>query len=134
MKVEQVPQDEKNFKDGKNAPKKVIYATLNDGTYSTVHSAGWAAENLALEQAWEDIDQQLSKTKKDVADGKLSPVAYYMIKNRMDIGILSAYMGKWQWQVKRHFKPSVFSSLSSSILQKYASVFGITTEELKNMQ
>jgi hypothetical protein len=28
---------------------------------------------------------------KQVRDGKLSPIGYYIIKNRMDIGILAAF-------------------------------------------
>jgi hypothetical protein len=39
----------------------------------------------------------------------------------------------WQWRVKRHLKPTVFKSLSDSILKKYADAFNISIEELKNV-
>jgi len=51
----------------------------------------------------------------------------------MDIGILAAYVNKWQWQVKRHLKPAVFSKLSDAMLSKYARVFNITVDALKKI-
>jgi len=111
----------------------VLYVTNRDGSYTQTNSDGWDAENVVLEQAWEEIDSQLEQALKQVKDGQLSPIGYYIIKNRMDVGILAAYMGKWQWQVKRHFRPSVFASLSTSMLTKYATLFNITIDELKKI-
>lgn len=131
MKLEEVPQQKKNFKDGDKAPKKVLYVTNQDGSYTQTNSDGWEAENVVLEQAWEEIDHQLEEARHNVLNGISSPIAYYMIKSRMDVGILAAYVGKWQWQVKRHLKPSVFRNLSNGMLDKYATVFNITVDELK---
>jgi hypothetical protein len=50
----------------------------------------------------------------------------------MDISILSSYTGFWKWTVKRHLKPSVFKKLSDQKLQKYAEIFEISIDELKN--
>ena len=52
----------------------------------------------------------------------------------MDPEILADYVGFWKWRVKRHFKPSVFSKLNDKILQKYADVFAIAVNELKNFK
>ncbi len=134
MHIDEVPQDKKAFRDGEKAPKKVMYVTQKDGHYTQTQSVGWEAENLALEQAWDDIDQQLKEELEKVKQGIVSPVSYFMIKNRMDVPILASYVGKWQWQVRRHFKPSVFRALSEAMLQKYAEVFNITTEQLKNAE
>ncbi|MBK8685944.1 MAG: hypothetical protein KBF25_04085 [Chitinophagaceae bacterium] len=133
MKIEEVPQDKKQFKDGDKAPKKLMYVTNQDGSYTQKTSAGWEAENLALEQAWQDIDEQLLQSKEAVKNGKSSPIAYYMILNRMDIAILAKYVGKWQWQVKRHLQPSVFNTLSEKVLLKYAQAFNISLDALKNV-
>ena len=133
MNLNEVPQHKKQFKDGDKAPKKVLYVTNQDGNYTQTNSVGWEVENVALEQAWEEIDQQIMEELELVQKGLRSPIAYYMIKNRMDIGILSSYIGKWQWQVKRHLKPSVFNNLSTSILKKYAEIFNVSIEELKNI-
>ncbi len=134
MRIEDVPQDKKEFRDGDKAPKKVMYVTKADGSYTQTESLGWEAENLVLEQAWEDIDERLSLEKQKVQQGLTSPISYYMIKNRMDLPILASYVGKWQWQIKRHMKPSVFNSLSQKTIDKYKEVFNITEDELKNVK
>jgi hypothetical protein len=51
----------------------------------------------------------------------------------MDVPIVAAYTGFWQWTVKRHLKPEVFRNLSDKKLARYAGVFDISVEELKNM-
>ena len=130
MKVNEVPQDPKDFKEG-NKIKKLVYAVDKDGNYTGVNSAGWEAENAATKQAWDQADEELEETEKQVKAGQLSPIAYYMKKNLMDVALLARYAGKWQWQVRRHFKPAVFNSLPPAMLEKYAAVFNITVEELK---
>ena len=130
MKVNEVPQDPKNFKEGEKL-KKLVYAVDKDGNYTGVNSAGWDVENAATKQAWDVADEELADTAQQVKAGKLSPIAYYMKKNLMDTSLLAKYAGKWQWQVRRHFKPSVFNTLAPAMLQKYAEVFNITVEELK---
>ncbi len=132
MNIHELPQDKKNFKDGNNAPKKVIYVTKDDGEYTQSQSVGWEPENLILEQVWNDIEEQLKDAKKAVLNKEKSPIYYYMIKNRMDLNILSTYMGKWKWIIKRHFKYTVFQKLSERTLNKYAQVFNILPKELKN--
>ncbi|OJW79500.1 MAG: hypothetical protein BGO69_12260 [Bacteroidetes bacterium 46-16] len=130
MKVNEVPQDPKDFKEGDKI-KKLVYAVDKDGKYTGVNSAGWEAENAATKQAWDLVEEELQETEQLVKAGKLSPIAWYMKKNLMDTALLAKYMGKWQWQVRRHFKPEVFKKLTPAMLEKYATVFNITVDELK---
>lgn len=129
MNVNEVPQDPKDFREGDKI-KKLMYAVDKDGKYTGVNSAGWEAENAATKQAWDVVDEELSETAAKVKAGELSPIAYYMHKCLMEPSLLASYAGKWQWQVKRHMKPSVFKSLSPEMLQTYARIFNITVEEL----
>lgn len=131
MDINEVPQDPKDFKEGDKL-KKLVYAVGKDGKYTGITSAGWDVENFALKQAWDDVDQALAETAEKVKAGELSPIAFFMQKNLMDISLLSKYVGKWQWQVNRHMKPAVFDTLKPELLQKYAAVFNITTDELVN--
>ena len=130
MDINEVPQDSLEYKD-RNKLKKLVYAVGKDGKYTGVGSSGWEAENFATKQAWDAIEEELAETEKKVKGGSLSPVAYFMQKTLMDLPLLAQYVGKWQWQVKRHMKPSIFEELSNSMLQKYADVFNISVEELK---
>ncbi len=129
MKVNEVPQDVRDFK-GAEKLKKLVYAVDKNGNYEGVSSSGWEAENLATKQAWDAVDDALADTEEKVKTGKLSPIAYYMQKCLMDISLLARYVGKWKWQVKRHMKPAVFDKLDRRILEKYASVFNVSVDDL----
>lgn len=131
MKTNEVPQEPRDFKEGDKV-KKLMYAVDDKGKYTGVNSAGWEAENFATKQAWDAVDDSLAETKKKVENGVLSPIAYYMEKCLMDVSLLARYVGKWQWQVKRHFKPSVFRKMKEGLIAKYAEVFEISVDELKN--
>ncbi|MGN6568007.1 MAG: hypothetical protein ACTHJ0_08650 [Flavipsychrobacter sp.] len=131
MNINEVPQDERDFKGGDKL-RKLVYAVDKDGKYTSTNSAGWEAENFAMKQAWDAVEDKLAETEAKVKAGELSPIAYFMEKTLMDTALLAKYMGKWQWQVKRHMKPAVFNSLSPELLQRYASVFNIPVETLKN--
>ena len=51
----------------------------------------------------------------------------------MDIGLLARYVDMAKWRVKRHRRPQIFNRLPERILQKYATVFGVSTVELKTV-
>jgi len=129
MNVNEVPQDPLHYKD-RDKLRKLMYATDKDGKYTGVNSAGWEAENTATQQAWEEVEDELSETVKKIQAGELSPLAYFMQKNLMDVALLAKYAGKWQWQVKKHMKPAVFEKLNPAMLAVYARIFNITVAEL----
>lgn len=132
MKKEEVPQDGENLHKG--TFKQLFYAVDNNGQYAPVSSVGWEPENVAMTQAWEEVNDRVEKARQRVLAGELSPVGYYMEKQLMDLALLANYVGKFQWQVKRHFKPGVFNKLSERMLQKYAAAFRITVQELKHIK
>ncbi len=131
MNVHEVPQDPRDMKHDGNI-KKLMYAVDKDGKYTGVTYVGWEAENFAMKQAWDDIDATLEETEAQVRAGAVSPIVYFMQKNLMELSLLAGYAGKWQWQVKRHFRPDVFARLSPAMIEKYARIFNITTDELNN--
>ena len=132
MKKNEVPQDDENLFEGKF--KVVKYAIDDDGNYGTVGSSGWEPENVVLNQAWEEINKKVEETKKKIESGELSPLAYHMEKNIMDVGMLSQYMAISKRNVSKHLEPSGFDSLDEKTLKRYAEVFDITVEELKKTE
>ena len=130
MKKKDVPQDDEGLLEGKL--REVCYAVDENGNYTTALSSGWTPKNAALQQAWDDVNEKIEKVKQDVISGKLSPLAYYMEKNIMEVKLLSQYAEIPKWKVKRHLKPKHFNKLDGDILKSYADVFNITVEELTN--
>ena len=132
MKKEEVPQDEGNL--SKSKMKELVYATDEKGNYTTALSTGWEPKTIALSNSIEEINNRIIAAKEQVKNGEISPIGYYMELHKMDVAVLSSYAGLWKWRVKRHFDPKVFTGLSDKILQKYASAFAISLDELKNFK
>ena len=131
MKKEDVPQDLSAL--GK-ITKEVCYATDSDGKYVAELSKGWDVKITALDAAWQDIDVRIAEARQKVLNKQASPLLFFMEHALMDISLLAQYTGFWQWQVKRHLKSHVFEGLAQQKLQRYANVFNISVDQLKNMQ
>lgn len=131
MKKDEVPQDKSSL-DSANF-KELCYAVDDNGDYSTVKSSGWGPKTIALDKAIEEINVRVQDAKKRVINNETSPIEYYMEYHKMDINILASYVGYWKWRVKRHFKPNVFKNLSQKQLKKYADVFDISNNQLKDI-
>lgn len=131
MKESEVPQDKSNLESANL--KELCYAVDENGNYTTVKSSGWDPKTIALNNAIEEINQRVEDAKARVLNNITSPIEFYMELHKMDAQILASYVGLWEWRVKRHFKPKIFNKLSSKTLQKYADVFEISIEQLKNI-
>ncbi|MCO5241739.1 MAG: hypothetical protein M9904_16970 [Chitinophagaceae bacterium] len=129
MKQEDIPQDPGALQ---NFTKEVSYAVDKDGKYVTELSTGWEVKIKALDVAWNDIEKKVADARQKVLNNEASPLLYFMELKLMNIDILSAYTGFWKWQVKRHLKPRIFEKLSDQKLQRYATAFDVTVEDLKN--
>jgi hypothetical protein len=127
MKVNEVPQNKGMITDDL---REICYAVDENGSYILAQSAGWEPKNIANDQAWTLIEEEVSQTVKKIKAGKLSPLAFHMAKNQMNVSLLSKYVGFNRLRVKLHLKPSVFRKLKPSVLKRYGRVFEIEVEEL----
>ena len=129
MEINDIPQDNSKIFRGQ---RKVVYAT-QDGNYQTATTNGWETEEFATEQAVEELNQLTNEALDSVKRSEKSPLFYYMYRYRFDLPSLAQATGFWQWQIKRHFKPSVFAKLSDKVLSRYAEVFGVAILELQQV-
>lgn len=132
MKKNEVPQDEGNL--SKSNMKELVYATDENGNYTTALSSGWEPKTIALSNSLEDINERIEEAKQRVKEGKASPIVYFMELNKMDMNVLAGYVGMWKLRIKKHFKPKVFAGLSDRVLQRYADAFNISLSELKKFK
>ena len=131
MKVKEVPRDSKILKN--TVIRDVAYAVDDDGNYTSVISEGWAVKDDALGVTWDAIREKCEEVREKVLAGKLSPLAYHLEKNIMDIGLFAKYTGQTKRKAKRHLEPEKFRELSDPILHQYADVLRISVEELKTI-
>jgi hypothetical protein len=127
MKISEVPQERGIMPEDLH---EVCYAVDEGGNYVLVPSAGWDPKNVANNQAWEVIQAQVADVLGKISAGRLSPLAFHMAINQMNLHLLSKYVRMNRWRVRRHLKPDVFKRLKSDMLKQYAEVFGITVEQL----
>jgi len=132
MKKNEVPQDDANMLEGKF--KEPCYAVDEDGKYTTVKSVGWEAKNVVMQQAWDAVHEKVEEVKKSVEQGELSPIAYYLEKQVMDLSVLKGYTGYCKWKIKRHLKMKHFNKLKDHQLEKYADAFNLDVQILKNKE
>ncbi len=129
MKKQDLPQDKSALD---NFTREVCYVKNEAGNYETDLSTGWEAKKVALDNAWDDINDRIKEAQQNVRAGISSPIAFFMEEKLMDFTVLSGYTGFWKWQIKRHLKPTVFQKLSTKKLEKYATAFELSVSELKN--
>ena len=129
MKISDVPQDAIKTMHGE---KKALYAVDNRGAYTRTATRGWEAEEIVLTQVIDDFKAKAEAAAARVRRGETSPIEYFMNKKWMDPLTLAQAMGLFRWQVRRHFKTSVFKKLDLRTLTEYARLFGVSVERLTN--
>jgi hypothetical protein len=61
MKIDEVPQNKGMITDGL---REICYAVDENGRYILAQSAGWEPKNIANDQAWMLIEEEVSQTVK----------------------------------------------------------------------
>ncbi len=131
MKIEDVPQDLKYYKD--TVFRDVNYAVDDEGHYQAVLSDGWTPKTEALDLAWDEINEACDEVLGRIRKGESSPLEYYMVKNLMTVELLSDYTGLSKRTIKKHFNPQTFAALDDETLATYAETLRITVEQLKTI-
>ena len=131
MKAKEVPQDLKYYKDF--VVRDLAYAVDDEGHYTSVVSDGWVVKNDMLGIVWDDILAECEPIRQQVLAKELSPIAYHMKKNLLDISLLSGYAGIPKRKIKKHLRYEEFMKLDETTLQQYADALRITVEELKQV-
>lgn len=132
MEKDQVPQDQENLNEGKLA--KLYYATDDKGHYVKVNSIGWEPETVAMQQAWDVVNDDVENARKKVLDGKASPLLFHMKKNIMTPALVASYASTFGFMVRLHCIPFFFNKLSRKKLEKYAYTFRIPVEQFTSIE
>ena len=90
----------------------------------------YSANQTIIKQGWDVVDERLEEVRKAILNKELSPIAWYMEKNLMEVPMLSAYSGISSWRVRRHLRYKPFQKLTPKLLKRYAEVFNIPVGEL----
>jgi len=131
MDKKEVPQDE-GLTEGRF--DDICYALDENGNYTVVPTTGWQPKTDAMLQAWDVIHEKVEQVRQRVLSGELSPIAYYMEKNIMDVKLLADYANLPKRKVRKHLKPEYFNKIDDKVLGRYAETFGISVDMLRNFR
>jgi hypothetical protein len=108
----------------------ILYAEKEDESYDAIKSGSYAVKHFLGDyfKLKENLDKEL---REELKKGNITPVYYYMLMQDMGPGDLAKRVGISKRKLRKHFRPDVFAKLDHARLQKYATVFGITVEQLK---
>ena len=127
MKKDDIPQQPQPMFNGET---KGVYALDENGNYVLARTPGWDPETTALTQALEEIERLATDALDRARAGLTSPLEYHMYARRMDLPMLARAVGRFKWQVRRHFKQKHFNKLTEQQLKAYADVLDIDVETL----
>lgn len=130
MKKQDVPQDNTQ---GLSGHRKAMYSLNEQGEYEITASSGWEVEETVLEQAVDVFNKLTAQARNNVVNGISSPLEYHMYAHRMDIPLLAQTTGFFQWQIKRHLKPQIFTRLSQKKLRRYSDALDLSIDQLHTL-
>ncbi|MCK9398651.1 MAG: hypothetical protein M0Q51_01480 [Bacteroidales bacterium] len=125
MKEKDLYIDSKNY-------EMILFAEKEDESYDAIKSGSYVVKHFLSDfyLKKENLDKALHE---ELKEGNISPVFYYMLMQDMGPGDLARRVGISKRKLRKHFRPDVFAKLDDVTLQKYAIVFGITVEQIKEI-
>lgn len=114
-----------------NGMQKVMYTKDSSGDFVR-ENYGSNIEEFATQTAVDEYELLKEEALINISKGISSPICFYMYENRMDLPTLSSMVDMFSFRVKRHLQMKHFKKLNEKILGKYALVFSISIEELKD--
>ena len=114
-----------------NGMQKVMYTTDSSGDFIR-ENYGSNIEEFATQTAVDEYELLKEEALLNISKGVSSPICFYMYENRMDLPTLSSMVDMFSFRVKRHLQMKHFKKLNEKILSKYALVFNISIEELRD--
>jgi hypothetical protein len=88
---------------------------------------------MANSQAWDLIKAEIDVVLEKIRAGKLSPLAFHMVNNQMNVSLLAKYARLSRWRVWLHLRPNGFRRLTPPMLKRYAEIFEIEVAALKTI-
>ena len=131
MKEHEVPQDGENSHYG--GERKLIYAVDNEGDFVGVKSAGWEVESDATQMALSQMHEQCENSWQRAVAGQTAALEYYMSFRRMDLALLAQATGLFQWRIRRHFRPEIYSRLGDKLMARYSQALHLDIPTLRQL-
>ncbi len=109
----------------------ILYVEKENGEYGPMQTGSYLTGNYLDDYELKRKHLEESLIRKLEA-GEISPVEYYRTLEDLSVPELALRAGLRKGKVKKHLEPAHFNKLPHDILKRYADVFNITAEALRD--
>jgi hypothetical protein len=110
----------------------ILYVEKDDGEYGPMQTGSFLTKNYLDDYELKRKHLEESLIQK-VTNREISPVHFYMVLEDLTLSELASRVGFRKGKVRKHLEPKHFELLTPDIIQKYADVFDISSQELVNL-
>ncbi len=114
--------------------KRVKYSTDADGKLVEVYEEISEYSEIVAGNVMDWYSDLAEKAKERVRRDLTSPIEYFMYRSEMEVDVLAALTGFSPRTVRRHMKPGVFRALDEASLERYAEVFQVPVDAMRNFR
>jgi hypothetical protein len=107
----------------------LLYVEKSDGEYGPLQTGSFLTKNY-VDDFWEKRKKLIASTTKKLTDGEISPIAYHMIMVDVSASEVASRIGVSPKTVRKHQELKYFSGIKVDMMQKYASIFGVTLADM----
>ena len=109
----------------------ILYVEKENGKYGPMQTGSYITKNYIDDYFLKRKNLEIS-LRKQVEQGEISPVKFFMVFEDLTLSELSARTKIPARKVKKHLLPVHFTKISEDLLNRYAIVFNISVDQLKN--
>lgn len=110
----------------------ILYVEKEDGTYGPMQTGSYLNKHY-LDDYFEKHSRLESSLREQVRKREISPVAYFMTLTDPSLSEMAARAGLSMRKVRKHMTPDGFGTIPPAVLQRYAMVFNIAPEKLREL-
>lgn len=107
----------------------ILYVEKDDGEYGPMQTGSYLSANYMDDYIYKRKNLEL-ELRKQLTDGIISPVKYYMVLVDLSFSELASRVGIRQSKVRKHLDPKHFGCATVEELSRYARVFNIPVANL----
>ncbi|MFH1297546.1 MAG: hypothetical protein ABIJ04_09770 [Bacteroidota bacterium] len=109
----------------------ILYVEKEDGQYGPMQTGSYITKNF-IDDYFTKRNNLILSLREQISRREISPVQLFMILEDLTIKELSARTRIPSRKIKKHLLPVHFEQLSEELLCRYATVFNLSIEQLRN--
>jgi hypothetical protein len=108
----------------------ILYVEKEDGQFGPMQTGSYITKNY-IDDYFTKRNNLIQSLREQINRGDISPVKFFMVLEDLTPKELSARTKIPMRKIRKHLLPLSFEKLSNELLERYATVFNVTIEQLQ---